>query len=149
MPSGKLRPGLDRGVVGDDQDVAPVDLRNPGHDAAPGRPAPLGVHAEGRPQADLEERAPWIAQRRDPFPRRQLSLRALAGLRLGSAPLAQQRFVGGQPCDLGGPVLMPASKRLVDLEAGWDGRQSAISSEAGRLYGPRTRCLRDRPDSVL
>ncbi len=78
----ELRAGLHRGVVGDDHDVATVDPADPGDDAAAGCPAPLGVHAVGRPEADLEEGALRIAERRDPLPGRHLALLALAGLRL-------------------------------------------------------------------
>ena len=132
----ELRSGLDGGVVRDDHHVAAVDAADAGHHSRCRRAAPLGVHAVGRPEAELEKGRARVAERRDPLARRQLALFVLAGLRLRAAARAQLCLLRGQPGDLSGPVLLSASERLVDLQRRFDGRQCDLPWQTGRLYGP-------------
>ena len=78
----ELRPGLDRGVVGDHHDVAAVDLPKPRRRRRRRAPRPTRRTCRRPPTGRSRGTGARIAQRRDPLPRRQLALRALARLRL-------------------------------------------------------------------
>src|SRR5262249_2455679 len=81
----------DRGVVRDDDDVAPVDGADPDDHPRRRRAAVLLIETVGGPQAELEERRAGVAEGRHPLAGGHLPLRPLLGLRLLAPAQADRR----------------------------------------------------------
>ena len=71
----EVRAALDRGVVGDDRALAPLDNTDPGHDARTRRLVVVDV--QGGERVQLQKRRPGVEEQVDPLPGEELAARAM------------------------------------------------------------------------